>query len=81
MQQQWPTQDKLLHSDLKDSKALAPRQQAPVKVQETTRVKEFPAGNVATSLSRMSFLRSLCKLDKFSSLVDLVPIMVQFFLF
>jgi len=46
-----------------------------------TRVKEFPAGNVATSSSRIAFLKSLCKVPKFQSLVDLVPILVCLSLF
>ena len=44
---------------------------------ENTRVKEFPAGNVTTSSSRISFLQSLCKVPKYLSLVDLVPILVS----
>jgi hypothetical protein len=44
------------------------------------RVKDFPAGNKATSKSRITFLKSLCGLPKFKALVDLVPPMVRMFL-
>jgi len=40
-------------------------------------VKEFPAGNVTTSSSRIAFLHSLCKITKYQSLVDLVPTVVS----
>jgi len=46
---------------------------------ESVRMKEFPAGNVVTSASRISFLHSLCNIPKFSSLVDLVPALVSQF--
>jgi hypothetical protein len=44
---------------------------------ETTRVKGFPAGNKTTSGSRISFLKSLCNIPKFLTLVDLVPAVVS----
>jgi len=49
--------------------------------QSRSRVKEFPAGNLATSSSRMAFLRSLCHLPKFMAMVDMIlPIVrVSFF--
>lgn len=47
------------------------------KGRESTRVKEYPAGNVATSSSRMAFLKSLCSEPQFRSLVDLVPTVVS----
>jgi len=45
------------------------------------RLKDFPAGNASTSASRMAFLKSLCKVPKFCSLVDLVPTVVSCYLF
>lgn len=61
-----------------------PQQKEPVsppkpqgKVRESGRVKEFPAGNLATSGSRMAFLRSLCSLPKFRSMVNLILPMVR----
>lgn len=44
-------------------------------------VKEFPAGNLATSSSRMAFLQTLCRAPKFRSMIDLIPAMVCAFLF
>jgi hypothetical protein len=49
------------------------------KVRDLSRVKDYPAGNLSTSSSRMAFLQSLCKLPKFSSLVDLVAAVVRIF--
>jgi hypothetical protein len=40
------------------------------------RVKDFPAGNVATSHSRMAFLRSLCPLKNFQKMVKMVHTVV-----
>jgi hypothetical protein len=40
-------------------------------------VKAFPAGNVTTSFSRTAFLRSLCSLPKFSTLVDFIQPVVK----
>lgn len=48
------------------------------RARDHTRVKEFPAGNVTTSSSRISFLQSLCRIPKFRSLVDLVPFVVSY---
>ena len=48
---------------------------------ESARVKEFPAGNITTSASRISFLQSLCNIPKFLTLVDLVPAVVSRSLF
>jgi hypothetical protein len=45
-----------------------------------TRVKEHPGGNVATSSSRMAFLKRLCPLKKYGDLVDLVQQVVRNFL-
>ena len=50
------------------------------RVRDVSRVKDFPAGNVATSTSRIAFLNSLCKLPKFKVLLDLVPAVVRVFL-
>ena len=47
---------------------------------EVARVKEFPAGNAATSASRITFLHSLCKLPKFVLLLNLVQSVVHNFL-
>jgi hypothetical protein len=44
-------------------------------------VKDFPAGNSSSSTSRMAFLRSLCSLPKFKSMVDLIQPMVSILLF
>jgi hypothetical protein len=44
---------------------------------EAGRVKEFPAGNLASSGSRMAFLKSLCGLPKFRLMVDFVQLMVR----
>ena len=52
----------------------------PVQLREVTRVKDFPAGNAATSASRIAFLHSLCKLLHFVLLLDLVPSVVRNFL-
>ena len=52
----------------------------PVQLREVTMVKEFPAGNAATSTSRIAFLHSLCKLPHFVLLLDLVPSVVRNFL-
>ena len=52
----------------------------PVQLREVTRVKEFPAGNAATSALRIAFLHSLCKLPHFVLLLDLVPSVVHNFL-
>jgi len=41
-----------------------------------SRGKDYPAGNLSTSSSRIAFLRSLCNLDKFGYLVDLVELLV-----
>ena len=46
---------------------------------ETTRVKEYPGGNTATSSSRIAFLKTLCKVPSFLSLADLVPALVSCF--
>ena len=48
---------------------------------ENSRMKEFPAGNIATSSSRIAFLKSLCNLPKFQEMVDLVLIMVSLYIF
>ena len=48
---------------------------------EAGRVKEFPAGNVASSGSRMAFLKSLCSLPKYRLMVDLIQLMVRVFFF
>ena len=42
------------------------------------RIKEFPAGNMATSTSRIAFLKSLCQVPKYR-LLDFVPSLVCFF--
>ena len=43
------------------------------------RVKEFPSGNVATSFSRIAFLRSLCNSPNFNLMVDLIqPVVCSF---
>jgi len=44
---------------------------------EASRVREFPAGNKATSSSRIAFLNRLCGLSKYTAMVDLVPILVR----
>jgi hypothetical protein len=49
------------------------------RAQKAPRVKEFPAGNVATSASRIRFLESLCQFPKFLSLLDLLPALVSTF--
>lgn len=49
------------------------------RVREASRVKEFPAGNIATSASRIAFLNSLCGLPKFRALLDLVQQVVRAF--
>ena len=49
---------------------------SPLKNRETSRLKEFPAGNAATSTSRTAFIRSLCQIPKFLSLADSIPVMV-----
>jgi len=41
-------------------------------------MKEFPAGNVVSSASRIAFLESLCKHEKFLSLAGLVQAMVGY---
>lgn len=51
--------------------------QPQVKAREASRVKEYPAGNLATSASRIAFLRSLCSLPKFLALVDVVAKVVR----
>ena len=51
--------------------------QQQVRGREFTRVKEFPAGNIVTSASRISFLQSLCNIPQYLSLVDLVPALVS----
>lgn len=43
---------------------------------EASRVKDFPAGNVTTSASRVAFLRSLCRSEKFGELIELVQAVV-----
>ena len=48
--------------------------------QEKSRMKEFLAGNIATSSSRIAFLESLCNLPKFQEMVDLVLIMVSLYI-
>jgi hypothetical protein len=44
---------------------------------DSTRVKEHPAGNVATSASRKAFLQSLCACPEFLTLVDMIPAVVR----
>jgi hypothetical protein len=48
---------------------------------ENKRVKDFPAGNVTTSGSRIAFLKTLCKIPKFLSMVDLVLAVASLILF
>jgi hypothetical protein len=66
---------------MKSNPPKKPRGKSPVQQQvrgrESTRVKEFPAGNIATSASRISFLQSLCNIPQYLSLVDLVPALVS----
>ena len=52
----------------------------PSNRQAEVMVKDFPAGNKATSKSRIAFLKSLCGVPKFKALVDLVLSMVRMFL-
>jgi hypothetical protein len=59
----------------------APSPQHQGRGRENTRVKEFPAGNVTTSASRIAFLQSLCRIPKFLSLVDLVLAVVRQYLY
>lgn len=47
-----------------------------VRAREAARVKDFPGGNIATSASRMAFLRRLCTMPKFLEMVDLVQAVV-----
>jgi hypothetical protein len=47
------------------------------RVRGAGRVKAFPAGNTATSASRIAFLNSLCSLPTFRALVDLVQPVVR----
>jgi hypothetical protein len=47
-----------------------------VRNREAGRVKDFPGGNVATSASRIAFLKSLCTLPKYLHLVDFVQAVV-----
>jgi hypothetical protein len=70
-------------SDLEGSKNARPASPAhrQGRGRESTRVKEFPAGNITTSASRISFLQSLCNIPKFLKLVDLVPAVVSQSLF
>ena len=42
-----------------------------------TKVKEFPAGNNATSSSHITFLKSLCNHDNYTSSVDIIPLVVS----
>src|ERR1700679_3054285 len=51
--------------------------------QVRSRLKEFPSGNKSTSTSRKDFLKSLCGLEKFRDLVDLIPsvVIIFFYLF
>jgi hypothetical protein len=51
----------------------------PARVRGAGRVKEFPAGNTATSTSRISFLNSLCSLPTFRALVEMVQLVVRTF--
>lgn len=48
---------------------------------ENSRMKESPAGNIATSSVRIAFLQSFCNLPKFQEMVDLVPMVVSLYLF
>ena len=59
------------------------REESPSKPtrRENTRIKDFPAGNITTSGSRIAFLKTLCKMPKFLSMVDLVPAVVGLFFF
>jgi hypothetical protein len=48
----------------------------PMRSRDAGRVKDFPAGNIATSSSRIAFLKSLCNLPKYLDLVQLVQVVV-----
>ena len=65
----------------KDNHCSSPAKRVRPPNQELSRVKEFPAGNVATSFARTAFLRSLCKIPKFREMVDMVPTLVRIQLF
>lgn len=47
------------------------------RVDKANNVAEFPAGNTATSASRIAFLNSLCRLPNYSGMVDLVHAVVR----
>ena len=47
------------------------------RVRGAGRVREFLAGNTATSSARITFLKSLCSLPTFRALVDLVQLVVR----
>lgn len=70
----WPTST----LEKQNKPILTPPPQA--RTRESSRVKEFPAGNTATSASRIAFLNSLCSSPKFRALVDLVQAVVRAFL-
>ena len=55
----------------------SPAKRLRVGSRDTARVKEYPAGNVATSSSRMAFLQSLCSIPNFQKMIDLVPMVVS----
>ena len=51
--------------------------QAQIRTRDASRVKDYPAGNVATSAAQIGFLRRLCGLSKFGSMVDYVQTVVR----
>lgn len=59
-----------------DGEEGSPVKRKRMETRDNSRVKEFPAGNVATSSARIAFLKTLCKIPKFCEMVDLVPAMV-----
>ena len=67
--------DLSLTTSLSDSSSPKVAVSSPCTVR--SRVKEFPAGNNATSASRITFLQSLCKHPKFTFLVDTIQPMVS----
>jgi hypothetical protein len=48
---------------------------------DLSRVKDYPSGNASSSVSRMAFLQSLCKIEKYLCLVDKVAPVVRTLLF
>jgi hypothetical protein len=75
-QEESPSKRTRLDQPPKKPRGKSPAQQQ-ARGRESTRVKEFPSGNITTSSSRISFLRSLCNIPQFLSLVDLVPALVR----